>query len=313
MVNRTLVPIFMLIGLGYITRMRGVLREGDERVLSAYVYWLALPALFLVDMSEIEFTAETLGFAATSLAPVVVVLLSYMALKKAMGLPDGVYYLLVVCSLFGSLGFFGIPFVTFAFPTQEGERLASLSVASISIVSVSASITALELSHIESANLTSALRDVSQRLALNPLIISIFAGLLISLAPWGIPEPISLSLHLLGGSSSPVAIFMLGVFLYGRRYVNLGEAFRFSLLRMILMPSLSIVASLLIGLPKLEATVLALMHGTPLAISMIVLSERYDFYRNTISSLILISSLSAGIYLNLWLSIIDFLYPVVLS
>jgi len=34
---------------------------------------------------------------------------------------------------------------------------------------------------------------------------------------------------------------------------------------------------------------------------MIVLSERYNFYKETIASLILISSLGAGLYLNLWL------------
>jgi len=43
------------------------------------------------------------------------------------------------------------------------------------------------------------------------------------------------------------------------------------------------------------------MHGMPVAISMIVLSERYDFYKETFASLILISSLGAGLYLNLWL------------
>ncbi len=43
------------------------------------------------------------------------------------------------------------------------------------------------------------------------------------------------------------------------------------------------------------------MHGMPVAISMKVLSERYDFYKETIASLILISSLGAGLYLNLWL------------
>jgi len=34
---------------------------------------------------------------------------------------------------------------------------------------------------------------------------------------------------------------------------------------------------------------------------MIVLSERYGFYKETIASLILISSIGAGLYLNLWL------------
>jgi len=47
------------------------------------------------------------------------------------------------------------------------------------------------------------------------------------------------------------------------------------------------------------------MLSMPLAISMIVLSERYDFHQDTIASLILVSSLSAGVYLNLWLMILQ--------
>jgi predicted permease len=42
----------------------------------------------------------------------------------------------------------------------------------------------------------------------------------------------------------------------------------------------------------------------PVAVSMIVLSERYNFYKETIASLILVSSLGAAIYLNLWLLIL---------
>ncbi len=42
------------------------------------------------------------------------------------------------------------------------------------------------------------------------------------------------------------------------------------------------------------------MHSMPVAVSLIVLSERYDFYREPIASLVLFSSVSAGIYLPAW-------------
>jgi predicted permease len=47
------------------------------------------------------------------------------------------------------------------------------------------------------------------------------------------------------------------------------------------------------------------MFSAPLALSMIVLSERFDFYRDAIASFFLITSLSAGNYLNLWLMILE--------
>jgi hypothetical protein len=35
---RTVIPIFLLMGLGFLLRKIGILKAGDERILSAYVY-----------------------------------------------------------------------------------------------------------------------------------------------------------------------------------------------------------------------------------------------------------------------------------
>jgi len=95
-------------------------------------------------------------------------------------------------------------------------------------------------------------------------------------------------------------MFMLGVFLYGRKYTNITQAFKLSLLRIIYLPVIALLTTRLFGIVNLESSALILMHGMPVAISMIVLSERYDFYKETIASLVFISSIGAIVYLNLW-------------
>jgi predicted permease len=70
---------------------------------------------------------------------------------------------------------------------------------------------------------------------------------------------------------------------------------------MLLLPVVALLITMFFDLPSVERSALVLMHGMPVAISMIILSERYDFYKETIASLILVSSLGAGVYLNLWL------------
>ena len=59
---KTTIPIFFLIGAGLLSRKTGILKSGDERVLSAYVYYFAMPALSLVNLAETEFKAETFRF-----------------------------------------------------------------------------------------------------------------------------------------------------------------------------------------------------------------------------------------------------------
>ena len=43
------------------------------------------------------------------------------------------------------------------------------------------------------------------------------------------------------------------------------------------------------------------MSGMPVAVSLLVLSERYDFHPETIASLVLLSSVGSALTLNLWL------------
>ncbi len=300
----TAVPILFLIGAGFLSRKFGILKLGDERVLSAYVYYFALPALFFVDLAETSFVAETLSFIFAGIIPIFVVVAIYVLLYVLFRVSKNTIYLLTLSTIFGSLAFFGIPFVTFAFPSEQTEHLATLVAATIGIAAITVSITILELYRLGESPKLEGLKHVATRLARNPLIISIVAGILISIVGVKIPSPASTFLHMMGGTTPAVAIFMLGAFLYGKRYVNLRKAFGLSLLRIIFLPTLAIIILALFNLPTMEHSMLVLMHGMPVAVSLSVLSERYDFYKETIASLTLISSLGAIVYLNIWLFIL---------
>ena len=100
---------------------------------------------------------------------------------------------------------------------------------------------------------------------------------------------------------------MLGVFLYGRDYRGLREAAALSLIRLVVLPSVAVAVCLFFGVPALEGMVMVVMYGTPLAVSTIVLSERYGFREKTVSSVILVSSLAAGVTMNLWLVLLDYI------
>jgi predicted permease len=300
---RTVIPIFLLMGLGFLSRKIGILKAGDERILSAYVYYFALPALFFVDLAETTFNEENVRFIAAGVTPILIVVAIYLILYYTIRFSKDTLYLLILSTVFGSLAFFGIPFVMFAFP-GEGEALATLAASSISVVSVSTSIIVLELYRLEESSLRKGLRIVTAKLSRNPLIMSILLGVFVSLVGVKIPDYFSIPLHMLGSTTATVAIFMLGVFLYGRQYANVADAFKLSLLRIVFLPLIAFELASFFGLPKMSIATLVVMHSVPVAVSMIVLSERYNFYKETIASLILVSSLGAAVYLNLWLLIL---------
>jgi predicted permease len=302
---RTILPIFILMGTGLLSRKMGALQSGDERVLSSYVYYFALPALLFINLAETAFTKETLQFMLAGVIPVLIIVPFYWIISLIWRLSKNTLYLLILSTVFGSTAFFGIPFIMFAFPTEQAEHLSILSVVSISPVSITIAITILELYKLEKTTIWKGLYQVVKRLSTNPLILSILSGIVITVIGVEIPAPLSKPLHMLGSTTSIIAIFMLGVFLYGRKYTNIMKAFLLSLLRIILLPIVALLITGMINLPDMERTVLILMHSVPVAISMIILSERYGFYKEIIAALIMVSSIGAAVYLNVWLWILN--------
>jgi len=303
---RTILPIFILIGMGLLSRKTGVLQSGDERVLSSYVYYFALPALLFINLAETTFTRETLQFMLAGVIPILIVIPFYWIIRVIWRFSKNTLYLLILSTVFGSTAFFGIPFIMFAFPTDQGEHLAILSVVSISPVSITIAITTLELYKLGETTIWKGLHQVVKKLSTNPLILSILSGIVITLIGIKIPAPLSISLHMLGSTTAIIAIFMLGVFLYGRRYTNITKALTLSLLRIIILPVVALLITKMFNLPTIERTILVLMHSVPVAISMIILSERYGFFKDIIASLILISSIGAAVYLNVWLWVLGY-------
>ncbi len=300
----TAVPILLLMTIGFLSRKFRILKQGDERVLSAYVYFFALPALFIADLAETTFEAETITFIFAGIMPVFIVVAVYALLYLILRFSRNTFYLLTLSTIFGNVAFFGIPFVTFAFPSEHPEQLATIAAATIGIAAIAVSITMLEFYRLKDLGKSEGLEHVAIRLTKNPLIISIVVGILFSVVGIEIPSPVSTFLHMMGGTTSAVAIFMLGAFLYGKKYQNLTVAFGLSLLRIIFLPVVALATLTLFRLPSTDASLLVLMHAMPVAISLSVLSERYDFHRETVASLTLISSVGAIIYLNIWLAIL---------
>lgn len=286
------------------SRKLGILKGGDARVLSAYVYYFALPALLLVNIAETQFDSSTLRFMAAGITPVLIAFFFYLVISRLFSFSKNTTYVLTLGTIFGSWGFFGIPFVMFAFPTREAEKLATLSLVSIAVVSVTISITLLEYYRLKETSVWSGLLVVLKKLSKNPLIISIVLGLLIALLRLKIPPLLLTPLHMLGSTTATVAIFLLGAFLYGRKYTRITQALKLSILKILFLPAIAFLTVGFFRLGEPHRSIIVLMHAMPLALSMIVLSERYDFNKETFASLILITSLAAGIYLNLWLIVL---------
>lgn len=302
-VLRTAVPFFLLVGLGYLSRQLNLIQRDGVKALSAYVYFFALPALFFVNLSELDFDLNLLSFLSASLLPLLVVTVLLVLLRAIAGISKDAFFLLLFCSVMGNYAFFGIPFSIFAFETAQAEYYASIAASIMSLMGITVGLVVLELNVVKEKplSLAKALSHVLKRFTRNPLIIAIVLGLIAAVSGLSVPQPIKSPLVMLGATTSAVAIFMLGAFFHGRTYDRIKLAMALSLIRLLIMPALALLAVVLFELSDLEDAIVVIMHGMPLAIASVVLAERYRFHVHTITSLILITSLASIVTLNLWL------------
>jgi len=291
--------IFVLVGLGFLARKLHLLRAGDERVLNALVYYFALPAFLLLELAQATYSREVLRFVLAGGGPLFLLVL-LLGLLRLLRLSRENFYLLSVSTVFGSLAFFGIPFVEYAVGREEALKLAALSVGLLAPFGVAFVLTLLELHQNQESPWVRAVGKTLRRLARNPLILSILMGLALGIGKVELPRFFQQILRYLSGTVAPLALFSLGVFLFGRPYKAIPKALGLSLLRLAILPALTLGFARVLGLSSLETTILVIMNGTPLAVNMMVLSQRYGFYVEEMASLTLVSSLGSLLTLSLW-------------
>ena len=119
LIIKTTVPLFSLIILGYLSRMRNFLRDGDERVFSSYLYYIGLPALLVIDLSEIVFDFETLEYMILNMIPLFLVVTIILIIGLLTRTERNLLFLNLIVASFGNLGFFGLAFVRFAFGSWQ--------------------------------------------------------------------------------------------------------------------------------------------------------------------------------------------------
>jgi len=98
--------IFVLVGLGFLARKLHLLRAGDERVLNALVYYCALPAFLLLELTQATYSREILRFVLAGGGPLFLLVL-LLGLLRLLRLSRENFYLLSVSTVFGSLAFLG--------------------------------------------------------------------------------------------------------------------------------------------------------------------------------------------------------------
>lgn len=289
-----LLVILPIILLGWSSRKLNLLNQEQLKGLSSFVYYFGLPALFLSTLAQLDLFKVDYNIIIGGILPILIALIWLFLLKSLRIISKTWFILLSLSIVFGSNAFFGVAFFE-AFYGTDGLNFIIISSAVLGPLGIILSILLFEYATQKGKGY-----GFIAKIFKNPLILAILIGVSLSLFKIKINFLYS-ALELLGQTAAPIAIFTLGMFIYEHfKIKNLKFAITPSLFRLILLPVFTALSLVFLIDSSAQITeFLFLQSGIPAAVSLFIFAERYQYQTNTISSMVIITSLGSFLILPL--------------
>ena len=290
------IPFFGIILLGAFSRSSGFFDEQAGRILARFAFFVVLPAFMFVSItsapvSEIANPHFILRYEAVT---IIIFALGVVFATRIFGLSGRSSGIFALNATYPNYGYIGVPLAILAF----GQG----AVVPMSLILVCDSIMLLLLTAIftrdkGAADLSSALMQMLQSMARNPLLLSVLAGFIFSASGLTLPDMPIFFLDMLAGAAAPTALFALGITLIGQPIRSArAELGTISVLKLVIHPLLMGVVMLTMpGLDVLWIQTAILFACLPVAANVFALSEFYQAYSGRTATSIMLTTLIASL------------------
>lgn len=256
-------PIFVIIGLGFLFKKLGWINDEFANMGSALVFKVTLPCLLFVKLSMTDFKHSlpvTLLAYAVLATVVVFALIDIFATPMVKEIRDkGVF---VQGAFRSNMGIIGLALCISTFG-EEVLGIASIYLAVLTILfNILAVITLTR--HLDSRN-TKELASVFAEILKNPLIISIAAGISVSVLNIPIPDIAIRTGEYFARMTLPLALVCAGASIRIKEFQASPPLYWSSAMKVVLVPLIITAGGVLIGLRGEQIGVLYLMCASPTA------------------------------------------------
>ncbi|MCA0425658.1 MAG: AEC family transporter [Proteobacteria bacterium] len=247
-----ILPIFVIIAIGFALFRNGILPPEAVRALGAFVLTVALPALVFKSLARHSFAeiinttyllAFGLGTAGTAL---IVFCVGKLLLKRDITASA----IMALGAAAGNSGFVGYPIAAILIGPPAVVALAlSMLVENLLLLPIMLAVAEAGQGAGQPPGVIA--RSIFRSLLRNPLILAIIAGIAASLIGFRLPAPLEKSVDILAGASAAVALISIGGALAQLRLGHKFEGLPIVVFgKLVLNPALVLLAQL--ALPPLE-------------------------------------------------------------
>lgn len=291
-VTQAILPIFLLIVLGYVLARRGALSTEGNRALSDLAFKLFLPMVLFTGMvhAHLQDGLDLSILAAYFVPALLVFSLVNLVVHRFVRRPTP----FGLTASFSNNMLIGLPLVADLFGNPGLVLLFTvIAVHSLLLFSFQSFYESL------AGDAPFNARTLVSSLA-NPIIIGLLLGMAVNLSGVPLPGWADQLSGWLAHAALPCALIVLGANLAGYRLTPSAEALGISFAKLALMPLLVLLACVLLNIDGMPRAVLMLMSACPCGVNVLGFARVLEDSQKTSSAICLTTALSA-VTLPVWM------------
>ena len=297
-VASSLLPVVLLIGIGFAAGRLKLIRGEAVRDLSNLVFLVLVQALLFrtmatADLARLDLRSVALYYIVAGAMLFALLFIRGLTSRSAV---------LALAAIFSNTLMIGVPLVQLAYGQAGLVHLFTLiSMHALILLTLATVVLELLVAREQAAAGLGPRRHIAATVAqavknaiLHPVPLPIIAGFLYSLTGWGLHPVVERPLKLLGDAFGPVALVLVGVTLAQTAIgPHLRGALVISVLKTILHPLLMWGAGRALGLTGLPLAVMVVAAALPVGANVFLFSQRYKKAEDLVTASVAVSTVMA--------------------
>ena len=296
----SILPLFLIIFLGFVMMRLEVVRPGWVDILNKYALWIGLPSLIFVALVRLDFRFSEYG-------SLIMYNSAYLICCIFLAFPVSILFnttiktrrTLFLLLGFGNISYLGIPLLSSALGAEAVGPAILLS-AVYPFWMFTLAIGLIELTGDEKIHILMILK----RLVTNPLLVSVFLGVLASTLKVTVPVSLIKTLDLFGQSVTAIVLFSLGIFLGAQQIGTRKDwwpVLLLSIVIMVILPGIFYFVAKGSGMSAVQIRSSLLDAAMPMGLTAYAMTEQYELNALLTGRLVILSTALAAITLPAWI------------
>lgn len=302
-----ILPVFLVIALGYALRVIGFVSETINGALSKLVFYVAAPALLFHSTAGTPLALSVNASALLLIAGITLGLglLVYVLTARTSPSRHGV---LAQGGHRSNMVFVGLPIVANAYGDSALGPVSVLIGAMVVWYNLLA-VLFLTLPHQQaSARTPRVWLDTARRITRNPLIISCCGGILFSLLEIRLPVSLDRTLALVGRTALPLALISVGAGLeFGKLRAEMPATILIAIVKLLIYPGCVYLGLLALGYRGTDLEIPVLIMATPTAVVSYIMAQEMNGDERLASAIVIGTTAASLLTISGWLVLFRYL------